>query len=159
MNKSLEPISPWVQRLLQMQLTYVYLDTVYLKLAGPGWLDGTAMYYALNYLELRRFNLRFLFYNLWLIKISTYGTLLAESSVPIFIWFRKSRYWMMGAALVLHEGINLTMQFPVFQYVMMSSVLIFIYPKDSESLVSNILKLFRKIPGLRPSKFELVQGR
>ncbi len=137
----LEPISPWVQRLLQMQIAYVYLNTVYLKLPGITWQNGTAMYYALNYLELRRFNLRFLFYNIWLIKLATYSVLLGESAIGLLIWFRYLRYWILGFALCLHEGINLAMQFPVFQYAMMAGLIIFVYPQDVEIFVA---KVFRK---------------
>jgi hypothetical protein len=149
----LEPISPWVIRLLQLQLSYVYIDTVYLKLDGLGWRDGTAMYYALNYLELRRFDLRFLFYNLPIIKFATYSTLIGEASVGTLIWFRKLRYWMIGLGVFLHEGINLTMQFPVFQYAMMASLVIFISPEDSERIVAYLSRIGSKLTnftGFRP---------
>ncbi|MGZ3724121.1 MAG: HTTM domain-containing protein, partial [Bdellovibrionales bacterium] len=54
-GKELVLRSPWAQRLLQLQFAYVYLDTVFLKAHGMAWLDGTALYYALNYVELKRF--------------------------------------------------------------------------------------------------------
>ena len=37
---------------------------------------------------------------------------------------------ILAAAFCLHMGINLTMQFPVFQYVMMVNLLIFLDPHD-----------------------------
>ena len=147
-SKVLKPISPWVQRLLQLQLSYVYIDTVYLKLPGESWRDGTAMYYALNYLELRRFDLKYFFYYLWQIKIATYMVLIGETSLGFLIWFRKLRYWMIAFAFILHEGINLSMQFPVFQYVMMASMINFIYPEDVERLLSRIKppsQLFKRL--------------
>jgi hypothetical protein len=118
--------SPWAQRLLQLQLAYLYCDTFYLKLPGEGWRDGTALYYALHYVELQRLTFKYLFYYLWQFKLVTWGTLLVEFSGAFLIWFRKLRYPCLIAALGLHIGINLTMQFPIFQYVMMASLINFI---------------------------------
>jgi uncharacterized membrane protein YphA (DoxX/SURF4 family) len=132
--------SPWAQRLLQLQLAYLYLDTFFLKLSGPGWQDGTALYYALHYVELQRFTFKYLFYYLWQIKLMTWGTLVIEFSGAILIWFRKLRYPILLLAFCLHVGINLTMQFPVFQYVMMVSLISFIYPEDMEMWVSRFLR-------------------
>jgi uncharacterized membrane protein YphA (DoxX/SURF4 family) len=138
-TKSHKLIPAWPQRLLQLQLVYVYLDTIYLKLPGDGWRDGTAMYYALGYIEMRRFDLRpIFFYHLWQIKLATYSVFIGEASVGLFIWIKKMRYWLMGVAFCLHEGINLTMQFPVFQYAMMASLINFIYPEDTERFIAYI---------------------
>lgn len=125
------PISPWPVRLLQIQLSYLYLTTSLLKLSGgPSWKDGTAIYYALRYLELQRFRLTYLFYYLWQIKLATWGTIVAELSMGTFVWFRRIRYPILLAALALHTGINLALQFPVFQYVMMTNLLLFLEPTD-----------------------------
>jgi len=130
------PRAPWAQRMLQLQLAYLYFNTAYLKLPGQGWTDGTALYYALNYIELRRYQLKPLFYYLWQIKMTTYLVMVAEFSAATLIWFRAFRYPVLIAAFTLHVGINLTMQFPVFQYVMMASLINFIDPDDMERLIS-----------------------
>ena len=137
-GEALVPKSPWAQRLLQLQLAYLYFETWALKLPGKGWQDGTALYYALNYLELRRFQIKFLFYYLWQIKLMTWGVLVAEFSACSLIWFRKTRYYILGAAFLLHFGINLMMQFPIFQYVMMTSLINFIFPEDIEYWVRRL---------------------
>jgi len=142
-TRELIPKSPWAQRMLQLQLAYVYLDTVYLKIPGEGWQNGTALYYALNYLELKRLDFKYLFYYLWQIKLATYGVLIAETSMGTLIWFRKLRYWILAAGFLLHFGINLTMQFPVFQYVMMASLINFIYPEDMERFIGMLGGYFR----------------
>ena len=132
--------SPWAQRMLQLQLSYLYIQTALLKLPGGSWQDGTAMYYALNYLELKRFDfMKYFFYYLWQIKLATWGVLVAELSAGTLIWWRRTRYWMILAALGLHEGINLTMQFPVFQYVMMAYLVNFVYPDDMERVITKAL--------------------
>lgn len=124
--------SPWAQRLMQLQVAYLYLNTALLKLPGEGWQDGTAIYYALNYLELRRFNFKFAFYYLWQIKLVTYSVLVGEFALAILVWWRKARYYVLAVGVSLHLGINLTMQFPIFQYVMIASLINFIDPDDLE---------------------------
>lgn len=49
------------------------------------------------------------------------------------------------ATVYWHLGINLVMQFPVFQYVMMSSLVTFFYPEDIEKIFDRIKS---KIHGL-----------
>jgi hypothetical protein len=147
--------SPWAQRLLQLQLAYLYLNTVFLKLPGAGWKDGTALYYALNYLELKRFHFKYLFYYLWQIKLATYGVMLAEIAMGTLVWFRKFRYPVLAVAALLHFGINLTMQFPVFQYVMIASLIPFIYPEDIERLIASLLHRGKELYLLRYHRNQL----
>ncbi len=132
--------APWAQRMIQLQLSYLYIQTVELKLHGNLWLNGTAMYYALHYVELRRFDFKFLFYSLWQIKVATYLTLFTETLAGTLIWVRRFRYPILIAGMLFHVGINLTMQFPIFQYVMMTSLLTFIYPEDLQRLLNKLLK-------------------
>jgi hypothetical protein len=140
----LELQSPWGFRLIQMQVAYLYVNTFVLKLPGEGWQDGTAMYYALNYLELRRFSFKYMFYYLWQIKVATYGVMVGEFFMGFLIWWRKLRYFILAVGFALHFGINLTMQFPIFQYVMMTSLITFIYPEHIERAINRILKLRRE---------------
>jgi uncharacterized membrane protein YphA (DoxX/SURF4 family) len=125
-----EKKAPWAQRMLQLQLSYLYIQTVYLKTLGHSWMDGTAMYYALHYVELRRFDFKYVFYTLWQIKFATYFTLVTEFSAGVFIWIRRLRYPILLMGILFHLGINLAMQFPIFQYVMITSLINFIYPED-----------------------------
>ena len=151
---ALDKYAPWAQRLIQLQLSFLYLNTVYLKLPGEAWLNGTALYYAFDYLELKRFDFKYLFYYLWQIKLATYGVMVAETAMFSLVWIRRFRYWVLGAAFALHEGINLTMQFPVFQYVMMTSLIVFIYPEDIERAVERLQSYFqtKKVSGVpKPS--------
>jgi hypothetical protein len=142
-------VTSWPLRLLQLQLTYVYLSTVFLKLSGSTWLDGTALYYALRYVELKRFSFKFLFYYLWQIKLMTWGVLVGEFLMGTLVWVRKVRYPILLVAFLLHMGINLTMQFPVFQYVMLINLVLFVDPNDMKRCLSTLLKRYRSSPSLR----------
>jgi len=139
-NVALPKLEPWAQRLLQIQVAYLYSDTFILKLPGEGWQNGTALYYALNYLELRRFQFKYLFYYLWQIKLATWGVMAGEFALSFLVWFRKLRYWILAIGVLLHIGINLTMQFPIFQYVMITSLINFVYPEDMERFLNRFLR-------------------
>ncbi len=140
---SLVPTPPWGQRLLQLQLAYLYFEAAVTK-SGPSWLNGTALYYALNYLEIRRFDFFWAFKHLWQIQTLTYGTMVAEISACSLIWFRKLRYPIILAAVALHLGINVLMQFPIFQYVMLASLVTFIYPEHIEMFFKKLRGIFCK---------------
>lgn len=129
----LEKVSPWAQRLLQLQLGYLYFETAWTKVPGQSWQDGSAIYYALNYIEIRRFDVTSFFDSMWKIQFATYSTLVLEFAAATLIWFRRFRYPVVLAAVLLHLMFNLIMQFPVFQYVMVASLVNFIYPEDVEN--------------------------
>lgn len=141
-GKEFTPIKPWVLRMIQLQVAYLYFDTFMLKFPGEGWKDGTALYYAFGYLEHRRFDFRQIFQYLWQIKLLTYSVMVAEFMLPFFVWFRRLRYPLLLAGFSLHFFINLAMQFPVFQYMMMVGLSAFIYPEDIEKVVNKIKSKF-----------------
>jgi hypothetical protein len=144
----------WPLRILQLQLTYVYLSTVFLKCSGANWLDGTALYYALRYLELQRFSFRYLFYTLWQIKLMTWGVMAGEFLMGTLVWVPRLRYPILAVGFLLHMGINLTMQFPVFQYVMLVNLILFIYPVDFERTILAFRRLSKKERGTSPQEGE-----
>ena len=147
---ALIPQIPWGWRVMMLQLSFLYIQTTWLKLQGGAWRDGTAIYYALNYPELHRFGLGPFASRLWQIHMATWGTLLVEGAAGTLIWLRRTRYWVMAAAFALHEGINLSLQFPIFQYVMMASLLIFLFPEDVERLMPIVLEKLRPLLPAEP---------
>lgn len=128
--------SPWAWRLIQLQVAYLYYCTFMLKAPGAGWHDGTAIYYALHYLDLKRFDLSHVFYYLWEIKLASWATMVAEGLLWSGIWFRRTRYWVVAMGFALHIGINFALNFPTFQYIMMASLMSFFYPEHVERVVT-----------------------
>lgn len=125
------PLQPiWVVRMLQMQLTLAYLDTFLWKASGTKWLDGTAVYYATRMQDFMRFPLPFFMDNLIFLSLLTWGTLIIEAWMFSLIWFRKTRYTVLALALMMHFGIDLFINLPVFEWVFMSMFILFVYPDD-----------------------------
>lgn len=47
--------SPWAQRMIQVQLSLMYLSAFLVKIKGTAWLQGTALFYVYHLDELRHF--------------------------------------------------------------------------------------------------------
>jgi uncharacterized membrane protein YphA (DoxX/SURF4 family) len=124
------PAAPWAQRLIQIQLAIAYLATVRWKLAGHTWVDGTAVYYATRLHEFWRFPVPYVFDHLWTIKLMTWGTLAVEVALGTLVWFRRLRYPVLLAGLLLHLGLEYSMNIQLFQWVMISTYVLFVEERD-----------------------------
>jgi len=120
--------SPWVRRLIQIQVAVLYLSAFLWKMQGAMWLDGTAVYYMSRLVEFQRFSLPFWFAHLWAVKVMTWGSLFVEFGLGVLVWIRPLRYPLLIAGALLHLGVEYTMNIPVFQWLMIISLTIFIEP-------------------------------
>ena len=84
--------APWALRLMQIQLSVVYLSTVWEKLQGETWRNGTAVSYALRALEVQRIpSPAFVVDSLALTQMMTLGTVALELALGILVWNRAAR--------------------------------------------------------------------
>lgn len=127
------PVVPWAQRLMQVQISIVYLSTFLGKAQGMDWQDGTAIYYPLHMAELERFWVPFVgahatinTFSLYLINILTYGALATELSMATLVWVPRLRGYVLGAGTLLHLGIEYALNIPLFSFLMISSYLTFV---------------------------------
>ncbi len=125
--------APWALRLMQVQLSILYLAGLWIKLQGTTWNDGTAVSYAARISDLTRFPLPgFLIHSTLLSNLMTYGTLAIEFSVPILIWNRRLRPWVMLAGISLHLGIEYSIRVGFFSLAMLALYLSFLDPAWAE---------------------------
>lgn len=116
----------WPLRLMQIQMSLLYISTYLYKTLGNLWLEGTAVYYTSRLESFYRFNIPFIFDQIWLIKLMTWGTLIVEGALGFLIWIPMLRPWVILAGIGLHLGIEITMNIPMFQWIMMASYLLFL---------------------------------
>lgn len=119
-------VSPWAQRMIQIQVSMVYLFTVLAKLRGDSWRDGTAIYYATRLEEFQRFPVPWVFENLAIMKLLTWSTLAVELSMATLVWIPRLRPYVLLSVLFLHLGIEYAMNIPLFEWVMVSALILFI---------------------------------
>ena len=121
---------PWALRLMQVLVAIVYLRTTYWKLCGKTWRAGSATYYALNLRDYRRRKLPQWLARLWFYRAATYGTLVLEGALGALLWFDPLRSPLLLAGLMLHLGLQCFMRTGLFQWTMLTALLLFIKPAD-----------------------------
>ena len=120
--------SAWTYRLLQLQISCVYLSTAIAKTKGELWLDGSAVYYATRLEDLTRFWLPLILDNYFSIKLLTWGTLIIEFSLGLLVWIKELRKPIIILGILFHLGIEWTMSIPTFEVLMLISLPLMLGP-------------------------------
>jgi hypothetical protein len=135
--------SPWGLRLLQIQLTFVYLFSSFEKLRGDPWLEGTALGDAWRITDLARVGIPLPAYDsLLLTNVLTFSTLVIELAIAVLIWNRRARVYVVAAGIALHLGIEVTMSVGFFSAVAVSLYLAFVPDETAERWVGALRDRF-----------------
>ena len=130
--------SPWVLRLLQLQISIVYFQSFVAKLEGETWRRGTAVYWVTMVSDYRRWPVPAAMRASWWSRLATWGTLLLEFSLGPLVWIRELRYPLVAAAAVFHIGLEVLMNLQLFGAIMLAGLTTFISPYDLERLVAGL---------------------
>ncbi len=128
--KPKEKIAGWGVRCLQLQLVVVYFHAFVTKSPGWVWANGSAVYFASRLENLTRFPFPLDPNIEWISSAWTWGALFIEFSLFTFIWIKELRYYVLALAMCLHLSIDWTMNIPQFEWLMMASLILFVYPND-----------------------------
>ena len=116
---------------LLIQVCFVYFFTALAKLQGDLWLNGTATYYTMRVDEFRQTDWNIaLTQNHYFVVLSTYFTILWELSFAFLIWFRKTKWLVIGGGILLHLGIWYFMRIDNFSWIMIGTYAMFITNRD-----------------------------
>lgn len=146
--------APWAMRMLQVQVSIIYLAAVWAKLQGEPWRNGTAVSFALRMLDqLRAPSPELVAGSGLLTEWLTFGTLLIELSVGILVWNRRLRPWVLGAGALLHLGIEVFIMVGFFSIGMWVLYLVFLSPEWTERTVLRLRDRWRarRTPGPEPT--------
>ena len=144
--------APWALRLVQLQVSAMYLFTVWLKARGDTWNDGTAVSYSLRVEEVTRFDIPgWITESAVLMNLLTYGTLAVELALAVLIWNRRARPWVIAAGVALHLMIQLTIMVGLFSVTVFIGYLAFVPP---ETMTVRLERLRHR---LRRSQFAVVR--
>jgi hypothetical protein len=140
-------------RTLQLQIGCVYLVSAWAKLHGLAWLNGEALYYALNMGPAWNRSLAPLLSHVPLIvSVGTVGTLLFEILFLPLVFSPWGQPWLKLLALIwgasFHVIIALTLKLGWFSYIMISIYVLFFEPAWIERLVERLRPLFIKPVGV-----------
>ncbi len=128
--------APWAMRMLQVQLSVIYLAAVWAKMQGDVWRNGTAITYALRMLDQLRFpSPGFVAGSPLLVEWFTFGTLLTELSIGLFVWNRRARPWVLAAGVLMHLSIEIFIMVGFFSIGMWCLYLVFLPAAGTERTV------------------------
>lgn len=136
--------APWALRLIQIQLSVVYVWTVWHKLKGDLWVEGTAVYYATRLQSMTNLPVPVLLDNLFLIKIMTWGTLALEFALGTLVWIKEFRRPLITMGLFFHLGIEYMMSIPFFEWTMMCLLLTYFTPEEMRAFANRWIEAMKK---------------
>jgi hypothetical protein len=129
-------ISPWGQRLMHLLIASIYLKTVWWKLRGAEWRDGSAVYYALAFTPYERHPLPAPLRRPWLYRGATYATLATEAALGTLIWIEPLRYPVLIGGIGFHLAMDYLLSVTLFQWAMLCAFLLFVPPDDMARAVA-----------------------
>jgi hypothetical protein len=122
----------WGLRLLQIEMTAMFLSAALMKLSGEAWLHGTALYYV-SRLDDHFGRLpvpAWVFDSPWVVALMTWGVVVVELAVPLLIWFRETRRPCLVALVMFHLANEWTMNLFLFHWLMLCGWMSFLTPAD-----------------------------
>ena len=135
-------VDGWSVRLLQIEMTLIYFSAAWIKLLGPAWRDGTALYYVSRLDDYwGRFPIpAVLLETPWIVRSLTWSTMAAEFAVPLLIWFQPTRRIALGIAITFHLACEYAMYLFLFHWIMLNGWMSFLQTDDFQ-LAARILRL------------------
>ena len=131
---------PWANactRLMQIQMVALFFYTGVEKIRGDEWWSGDAVWLALTTYE---------FYNpvllnvvarqYWIVTFVTYATIMLEIAYPFLIWQRRTRPYLLAAAILLHVMFAVGLGLVYFSFVMILGHLSFARPEWLHALAA-----------------------
>jgi hypothetical protein len=137
--------APWAIRLMQVQLSIIYLSSVRSKLSGHAWSEGTAVSYALRLYDMLLLPVPHAFVaDPLFVNLATWGTLALELALGILVWNRRLRPWVLAAGVVMHTAIALTINVGFFTPAMFVLYLAFASPTLIRDLPAEVSRRLAK---------------
>lgn len=137
--------APWALRLIQIQMSVLYLFTTWAKARGDRWVNGTAVGGTMRVDDLTRFDLPYwMSESVFIGNLLTYGTLVVELSLAILIWNRRLRPWVIAAGVGLHVFIDVTFSLGFFAPIIFVGYLSFIPEETAERWIRQVRDRFKR---------------
>lgn len=123
-------------RLIQLHIALIYGIAGLAKLQGQPWWTGDAGWGVVAAGEFRLFDLTWMVAFPWLIQLGTHLGLLLELCYPVLVWVRALRPLIIGATVLMHVGIGLTLGLTEFSLAMIAGNLAFVDGRWLRSLLT-----------------------
>jgi hypothetical protein len=132
--------APWAQRLIQIQVSFIYFSTTFLKFDGEAWANGNAVYFTSRLWDFERFSIPYVFEHLWALKAMTWVSLFIEGALGTLIWFRPFRIPLIIIGILFHLVIEFTMNIPLFEWMMIALLVSMLEPREAYDFCQRMMR-------------------
>jgi predicted DCC family thiol-disulfide oxidoreductase YuxK len=114
---------------MQIQMAVIFFYTGVSKIKWEAWRNGDALWLVLSSFDYyNRIYVDILAHHYWIGIVATYATLLIELAFPFLIWQRRTRPYLLAAAIFLHLQFALFLGLIYFSFVMIMGHMSFLDP-------------------------------
>jgi uncharacterized membrane protein YphA (DoxX/SURF4 family) len=127
------PLAPaWPLRLMQLNVSLVFVAAGMSKLGGDDWVDGVALSHVGQLDELfGRFPVpHVLFETPLLVRLMTWSVIAVELLAPLLLWFRETRRGALLVILLFHLSNEYAMYLFLFHWIMLVGWSTFLTSED-----------------------------
>ncbi|HEV2686069.1 MAG TPA: HTTM domain-containing protein [Actinomycetota bacterium] len=143
--------APWGLRLIQVQLAVTYAATVWAKVQGTTWNNGTAVSFALRLEDLQRFHVPgFITHSIVASNLMTLGTLALEASLAVLVWNRKARPYVLALGALMHIAIAINIMVGFFTMAILTAYLAFIPPDTMARVIERARRRLGRTAEINP---------
>ena len=134
----------WPLRLMQLQMSFIYLCTGWQKLRSDDWIDGLALYYVSRLDDLFcRFPLPAQIFNsLEAMEFLSIIVPLVEIFLSFGLWLKSTRRVCIVAGIAFHIALDYSMNLFLFEWIMIVGLMSFL---DYSSVLANCRQTFFRL--------------
>ncbi|MEL7004718.1 MAG: HTTM domain-containing protein [Bacteroidota bacterium] len=127
--------APWALRLMQIQVSIIYLYAALWKLKGRTYRNGTALYYALSNHRYRKFSVPQVLSLTPYVQLLTWSTLTFELVLGPGLWIEEFRCGLIAMGIAFHMTIEYMLNVHLFSWYMIACLLLFVDPSQIFNLL------------------------
>lgn len=128
----------WTVRMIQVQISIVYVVAGFWKVIAPPWMDGTALAYALGNPSFSRFGMPDWAWLQPLFVLLTISVAWWEFLFPLLAAGRRTRLPSLAFGVALHLGILVFMYVGVFPFIMLGCYPAFLKGHEARWVVEKV---------------------
>ena len=141
----------WATRMMQIQVCMMYFWSTYQKLQSVYWNNGEMMYWVLRNFGRTRFPLpSFFSENMIAVNLLTYFALAVEGLFPFLVWSKRTRKYIIPAGILMHLGIEWSMNIQIFEIVVLASYLLFFEGEELREFPRRCENFIKRVPQTHP---------
>ncbi|HEY0701709.1 MAG TPA: HTTM domain-containing protein [Candidatus Acidoferrales bacterium] len=134
----LRPRLPWAQRMIQLELAFLYFASFWWKMKGGAWTQGSALYFIFHLDEFQRFPVPQILLHPAALRVGSWLALVVEFSLGTLIWITKFRYPLLVIGVFFHLSLEYALNVPLFQWDVLSAYILFVEPEDLQRFLKRV---------------------